>query len=157
MSSGVQIRPAQPTDAQIIFELIHELAVFEKAPDAVINTPQQIIEHGWGPAPLFVCWIAEMAGTPVGMALCYTRYSTWKGPVLYLEDIVVKEAFRGNGAGKLLFQTCLDHARANGYRRLSWQVLDWNESAIAFYKRYGANFDAEWVNCSIDIAHEPVE
>jgi GNAT superfamily N-acetyltransferase len=156
MPADVIVREAQPSDAILLFGLIQELAVFERAPDAVINTPEAIVKHGWGQNPLFVCWIAELAGQPVGMALCYVRYSTWKGPVLYLEDIIVKEAFRGHGAGTLLFETCLDHAKSRGFRRMSWQVLDWNQPAIDFYGKYGANFDSEWVNCSIDISNEPL-
>jgi len=154
MPSGIQIRPARPSDVSVIFELIKELAVFERAPDAVITTPEEIAADGWGANPRFVCWIAEMAGIPVGMALCYVRYSTWKGPVLYLEDIIVKEESRGHGAGTLLFETCLSYAKSQGFRRMSWQVLDWNKPAIDFYGKYGANFDSEWVNCSIDIANE---
>jgi GNAT superfamily N-acetyltransferase len=157
LSQDISIRPALPADALVLHELIVELAIFEKAPDAVINTPQAIEKHGWGPNPLFVAWIAELAGTPVGMALCYFRYSTWKGPVLYLEDLIVKEPYRGRGAGKLLFETCLNYAKENQFSRMSWQVLDWNQEAIDFYRNYGADFDPEWVNCSIDIRHESLE
>jgi GNAT superfamily N-acetyltransferase len=157
MPADILIRRAVPSDSHFIFDLIQELAVFERAPNEVITTPEQVEQHGWGTKPLFVCWIAELAGKPVGMALCYTRYSTWKGPVLYLEDLIVQEAHRGRGAGKQLFQTCLDHAAEHGFSRLSWQVLEWNEAAMDFYRQYGANFDSEWVNCSIDISNEPVE
>jgi len=157
VSQDIHIRSAIAADASLLHELIVELAIFEKAPNAVINTPQAIARHGWGANPLFVAWIAELAGKPVGMALCYFRYSTWKGPVLYLEDLIVKEAYRGRGAGKMLFETCLEYARNNEFSRMSWQVLDWNQEAIDFYKNYGADFDPEWVNCSIDMIHEPLE
>lgn len=149
------IRPAFPEDADGIFQLIHELAVYEKAPQEVINTAEAIRLHGWGAIPLFHCWVACIENTIVGMALCYVRYSTWKGPVLYLEDIVVNEAHRGKGIGKELFAACVQFGRENNYPRMTWQVLDWNEPAIRFYEKYGAKFDAEWLNCSIDL-HEPL-
>lgn len=155
MSSDIIIRPAEASDSTALHELIIELAHFERAPDAVINTPSAIAIHGWSDNPYFVAWVAELAGKVIGMALCYNRYSTWKGPVLYLEDLIVKEEYRGMGAGKRLFDTCLEYARNNKYSRMSWQVLDWNEPAINFYKIYGSEFDAEWVNCSIDLNNEP--
>jgi ribosomal protein S18 acetylase RimI-like enzyme len=91
----------------------------------------------------------EINDNIVGMALCYIRYSTWKGPVLYLEDLIVSEAFRGQGMGKALFETCLAYAREKEYAHMTWQVLDWNQDAIDFYDKYGATFDGTWVNCSI--------
>lgn len=151
------VRRANPSDSTSIYELICELAEFEKAPAEVINTPEKIAEHGWGKDPAFVCWVAEVQGTIVGMALCYVRYSTWKGPVLYLEDLIVTETFRNRGIGRALFEVCLRYTRDNHFHRMSWQVLDWNQAAIDFYKNYGATFDSEWVNCAITVARESVE
>lgn len=133
-----------------MMRLIHELAVFEKAPHEVVATEQTLLEHGFQANPLFVSWVAEQQGAIVGMALCYIRYSTWKGPVLYLEDLIVTEPFRGKGIGKALFEVCVHHAREKQYRKMVWQVLDWNTPAIDFYKGYGANMDPEWLNASID-------
>ncbi|MBL7811702.1 MAG: GNAT family N-acetyltransferase [Bacteroidetes bacterium] len=157
MSESFRIRSARREDVDALLLLIRELAAFEKAPDAVINTRESLLKHGFGPNPLFVCWVAETNGTIAGMALCYTRYSTWKGPVLYLEDIIVTEKERGTGMGTALFETSLDFARQNGYARMSWQVLDWNEPAIGFYRKYGANLDPEWINCSLDLYDKPMD
>jgi GNAT superfamily N-acetyltransferase len=157
MDLAFTVRPASPDDSISIFELVQLLAEYEKAPEMVINTPEKIRKHGFGENPLFLCWIAENEDGCLGMALCYLRYSTWKGPVLYLEDIVVKDEYRRHGVGTALFQCCLDYARQNGFARLSWQVLEWNEPAIKFYKKYGADFDGEWVNCSLDLSNEPMD
>lgn len=151
-NSNAIIRPASSEDADAIFKLIHELAVYEKAPQEVINSADAIRQHGFGNLPLFHCWVASIDDSIVGMALCYIRYSTWKGPVLYLEDIVVNESYRGEGIGKDLFEACVQFGRENNYPRMTWQVLDWNEPAIRFYEKYGAKFDAEWLNCSIDLS-----
>jgi ribosomal protein S18 acetylase RimI-like enzyme len=162
--TGISVRPAQSQDAEGIFALVQELAVYERAPEQVINDPEKIRKHGFGSNPLFKCWVAinenqnePIAEEIIGISLCYVRYSTWKGPVLYLEDIVVSENHRRKGIGTLLFEACMDYAKQHGFPRISWQVLDWNEPAIAFYKKYGANFDSEWVNCSIDFSHKPME
>lgn len=146
------VRPAEQADVHAIYDLIRHLAEYERAPHEVLNTPGELLEHGFRDGnPLFVAWVAELPdGTVAGMALCYVRYSTWKGPVLYLEDIVVYEQYRGLGMGQALFDTCVQYARGKGYRRMTWQVLDWNQPAIAFYEKWGAKFDAEWLNASID-------
>jgi len=133
-----------------MMRLIRELALYEKAPNEVVATEQTLLSHGFGKNPLFVSWVAELDGHIVGMALCYIRYSTWKGPVLYLEDLVVTESHRSKGIGKLLFETCLDYAKTQGYPRMIWQVLDWNQPAIEFYNQYQASFDAQWLNAYID-------
>lgn len=130
--------------------LIHELALFEKAPNEVIASEETLLKSGFGENPLFISWVAEMQGNVVGMALCYIRYSTWKGPLLYLEDLVVTENARGMGIGKVLFEQCIDFAKARNYSRMVWQVLDWNEPAIEFYRRYQASFESEWLNAYID-------
>lgn len=144
------IRPSIPADVAAMMQLIHELAVFEKAPNEVVANAETLIQSGFQEHPLFVAWVAEKDGLIVGMALCYIRYSTWKGPVLYLEDLIVAESFRGNGIGKALFEKCIAHAKHNNYRRMVWQVLDWNTPAIDFYKGYGAQIEDGWLNASID-------
>ena len=146
-----QIRLSTQTDVPAIMQLIRELALFEKAPDEVIATEETLIRYGFSDHPLFVSWVAEQNGVIVGMALCYIRYSTWKGPVLYLEDLIVTESFRSIGIGKALFETCMKHAREKQYQKMLWQVLDWNTPAIEFYKGYGAHIDPDWLNASIDI------
>lgn len=145
------IRTATIGDAEVIYDLIAELALFEKAPEQVINTVEEIRRDGFGETPVFVCFLAEIDGLVIGMSLCYTRYSTWKGRVLYLEDLIVKESFRGRGAGKALFNHTIAYARENSYKRVSWQVLDWNTPALDFYRSFGAGFDGEWVNTWIDL------
>jgi len=144
------IRPSVPADVAAMMQLIHELAVFEKAPYEVVANAETLLQSGFQEHPLFVAWVAEKDGLIVGMALCYIRYSTWKGPVLYLEDLIVTESFRGNGIGKALFEKCIAHAKHNNYRRMVWQVLDWNTPAIDFYKGYGAQIEDGWLNASID-------
>ncbi len=144
------IRPSIPADVAAMMQLIHELAVFEKAPNEVVANAETLLQSGFQEHPLFVAWVAEKDGLIVGMALCYIRYSTWKGPVLYLEDLIVTESFRGNGIGKALFEKCIAHAKHNNYRRMVWQVLDWNTPAIDFYKGYGAQIEDGWLNASID-------
>ncbi len=144
------IRPSVPADVAAMMQLIHELAVFEKAPNEVVANAETLLQSGFQEHPLFVAWVAEKDGLIVGMALCYIRYSTWKGPVLYLEDLIVTESFRGNGIGKALFEKCIAHAKHNNYRRMVWQVLDWNSPAIDFYKGYGAQIEDGWLNASID-------
>jgi GNAT superfamily N-acetyltransferase len=101
---------------------------------------------GFGPAPIFGFFVLENGPDLVGLALFYTAYSTWKGRMLYLEDLVVTEAARRGGYGRLLFDAVVAEARRTGAQRLKWQVLDWNEPAIAFYKKLGAELDAEWIN-----------
>ena len=146
----IHVRPAKIEDVNDIHELILELAIFEKAPNEVITTPESLAKDGFGPKPLFICFVAEYEGKVVGMSLCYIRFSTWKGSVLYLEDLIVTEIHRGKGIGKALFQYTLDYSKSNGFQRLSWQVLEWNQSAIDFYKTFGAKLDAEWTNAWIE-------
>jgi len=149
MPSNFFIREAQMHDAELVMQLIKELAVYEKEPDAVTVTTKEFENHGWGSKPLFKCWVAIADGEMAGMALCYTRYSTWKGPVLYLEDFYVKPEVRGSGIGKSLFETCLKYGRDNEYIRMNWQVLEWNQLALDFYKKFNADIDSTWVNGSI--------
>lgn len=131
-------------------ELINELAAFEKAPTEVTNTVKQMEVDGFGPNPIFGFFVAEHEGHIVGLSLYYWRYSTWKGKRLYLEDIIVTEAWRGKGIGKLLFDETMRHALNEDCTGMMWQVLNWNEPAIEFYKKYGATLDDEWTNCSLE-------
>nr|MCU0335989.1 GNAT family N-acetyltransferase [Chitinophagaceae bacterium] len=106
---------------------------------------------GFGPQPVWWALVAEVNGRVEGFALYYIRYSTWKGQAMYLEDILVTQAMRGKGLGKQLFDALIAEAKAKQLKRIVWQVLEWNEPAINFYKKYAANFDAEWINCSIEV------
>ncbi len=143
------IRKALRTDCVRMMELIQELAVYEKAPDEVTVTMEHFEESGFGANPVWWAFVAEVQGVVVGMALYYVRYSTWKGQRMYLEDILVTEDMRGQKIGSFLFDALIVEAKEKGFNGMNWQVLDWNEPAIHFYKKYNANFDPEWVNCSI--------
>ncbi|MCU0339671.1 MAG: GNAT family N-acetyltransferase [Spirosomaceae bacterium] len=144
------IRKGIPADIPHVFELVKELAEYEKAADQVTNTPEMMLHDGFGTDPVFGFYVAEADGRIVGISLYYYRYSTWKGKRLYLEDLVVKEAMRGHGLGKLLFDATIEEAKATHCTGMMWQVLDWNEPAINFYKKYGTRFDEEWLNCHLD-------
>lgn len=145
----ITIRRAVKADCPRLMELVQELADYEKAPDEVTVSFEHFEESGFGPDPVWWAFVAEADGIIHGFALYYIRYSTWKGQAMYLEDLIVTNAMRGRGAGKLLFDRLIEEAREKGLQRMVWQVLDWNEPAINFYKKYNANFDGGWVNCSI--------
>lgn len=146
------VRQAQPTDFIHVHALIAELALFEKASNEVFTSPQTLEKACSGSSPLAWCWVAENVDSSiVGAAVCYVRYSTWKGPVFYLEDLIVTESHRRNGWGRKLLNAIIDFAQKEGYSRVQWQVLDWNQSAIEFYKQFNAHFDGEWVNVHIEI------
>ena len=145
------IRKAEKKDCKAMMELIHELAIFEKAGDEVVLTLDQFIEDGFGDNAIWGAFVAEIDGGIVGMSLYYDRYSTWKGRRLYLEDLVVNEKMRGKKIGKQLFDATLEHGKTNGYSGMVFQVLNWNEKAIEFYKKYPAKFDDEWINVSVEI------
>lgn len=147
----IQIRKAVKEDCAAIMKLVNELAVYEKAPDEVTVTMEHFIESGFGEKPVWEAFVAEENGTVMAFALYYTRYSTWKGQRMYLEDLLVTEAMRGYGIGKLLFDALIEECKQKKYSGLVWQVLDWNEPAINFYKKFdGVKFDGEWVNCSME-------
>lgn len=135
----------------MILELINELAVYEKAPNEVINTVNMMKEDGFGKNPVFGFFVAIKDNTQeiIGTSIFYYRYSTWKGKRLYLEDLIVTESERGNGAGKLLFDRTLMKALQENCSGMTWQVLDWNTPAINFYKKYGADLDKGWINCNL--------
>jgi GNAT superfamily N-acetyltransferase len=144
------IRKGKKEDLPRVLELIKELATYERAPDEVSNTVEQMEQDGFGPHPVYGLWVAENERGIVGIAIWYWRYSTWKGRRLYLEDIVVTEQERGKGIGKQLFDRVVEEARQLGAKGMVWQVLEWNEPAIHFYKKYyQASLDGEWINCSL--------
>lgn len=148
---SVIVRPAVKEDCARLLELVNELAVYEKAPEAVTVTLEHFIESGFGEKPVWWGFVAEENGLVLGFVLYYIRYSTWKGQRMYLEDFLVTEVARGKGIGKLMFDRLIEEAKEKQFKGIVWQVLEWNEPAINFYKKYKAKFDAEWVNCSIEL------
>ena len=144
------IRKAVETDVSDIFRLINELAIFEKEEEAVIITPEDLRKDGFGSVPKFHCFVAETKNTEtnstqvLGIALVYMRYSTWKGEVLHLEDLIVSEKARGKGIGGSLLQKVIAFGNDLGVKRIGWEVLDWNTPAIEFYEHIGANVMRDW-------------
>lgn len=146
----VSIRVGVKADLPRVLELVKELALYEKAPHEVTNTVARMEEDGFGPNPVYGFFVAEKNGHVVGLSLYYWRYSTWKGKRLYLEDIIVTESERGSGIGKLLFDRTMQHTLDENCTGMMWQVLEWNEPAINFYKKYGTRLDDEWTNCHLE-------
>ncbi len=152
---NINIRKGEKVDCVRMMELVRELALYEKAPNEVTVDLNHFIESGFGPNPVWWAYVAEMTNEDnskqiVGFALYYIRYSTWKGQRMYLEDIIVTENMRGNGIGKKLFDQLILVCKKLQFKGITWQVLDWNEPAINFYKKFeGVQFDGEWVNCSL--------
>lgn len=138
------IRDAQASDMVQVHKLIKELAVFEKEADAVEVTADDLIRDGFEGNKLFHCYVTEVEGNVVGMALLYPRYSTWKGPIIHLEDLIITEPMRGSGLGAALLTKVVEHGQQLGVKRISWEVLDWNDPAIAFYESKGANVLRDW-------------
>ena len=149
---SVTIRRAVKEDCKRILELVQELAEYERAPQEVTVTLSHFEESGFGPNPVWWAFVAEENNRIEGFALYYIRFSTWKGQRMYLEDFLVTEKMRGRGIGTLLFEELIKEAKQKKLNGIQWQVLEWNEPAINFYKKYNASFDAEWVNCSILLA-----
>ena len=159
---SIIIRRAQKEDCPRLLELVKELAEYEKAPDEVTVTLEHFIESGFGAHPVWWAFVAESPAlgpspggrkTPsriVGFALYYIRFSTWKGQRMYLEDIIVTKDQRGKGVGKMLFDRLIEEAKEKKFKGMVWQVLEWNEPALNFYKKYNAFLDPEWINGSIN-------
>ena len=145
----INIRVARRDDCVRLMELINELAVFEKAPKEVTVTLSEFEESGFGQNAVWKAFVAEDDTDIQGFGLYYIRYSTWKGCRLYLEDLLITEKFRGKGIGKLIFNTLIAEAVEKGYNGITWQVLDWNETAINFYKKYNSYIEAGWLNASL--------
>ena len=148
--NSINIRPGKKEDLPRVLELVKELAEFERAPHEVTNTLSLMEEDGFGKNCVFGFFVAEENGRILGLSLYYWRYSTWKGKRLYLEDIIVTENERGRGLGKLLFDRTMEKSLEANCTGMMWQVLDWNEPAINFYKKYGAKLDKEWINCHLE-------
>jgi len=143
---SITYRDANPFDVPAILGLIKELALFEKAPEKVENTEAQLLEDGFGQFPIFKAIVAQHEDTIVAFALSYFRYSTWRGKVVFLEDLYVKPEYRSKGIGRKLMEMKLAYTEKLGLKYLCLQVLDWNQPAIDFYKSWGAELDEEWIN-----------
>jgi GNAT superfamily N-acetyltransferase len=146
---NTHIRKAVKEDCAAMMQLIHELALYEKAPQEVTVEFDHFVQSGFGQNPVWWAFVAETEGKVVGFALYYIRYSTWKGQRLYLEDLLVTENSRGQGIGKLLFDKLIEECKEKKYSGMAWQVLDWNEPAINFYKKFDADIDPSWLNGSL--------
>ena len=144
------IRKGEKKDLPGVLALIHELAEFEQAPDAVTNTVADMERDGFGDHPVFRFHVAESEGRIIGIAVYFVKYSTWKGKGFYLDDIVVTEKFRSRGIGKKLFDEFVKEAKKENAKQLHWQVLDWNKKAIKFYERLNARIEPEWWDCKMD-------
>lgn len=147
---NLTIRKAIPADVPAMFALVQELALYEKAPHEVSNTPEKMLADGFGENPIFGAFVGEADGKVVGIAVYYYRYSTWKGKRIYLEDLIVSETCRGKGLGSLLFEAIIDEGKQTGCTGMMFQVLEWNTPSIEFYKKYGTRFDPEWLNAHLD-------
>jgi len=145
-----QIRWATPKDIPAILQLITELAVFEKEPDAVEVTEEILHQYGFSDEAFFKCYVAEFENLIVGMALFYPRFSTWKGKSIHLEDLIITQKMRGKGVGRILLDKVVAYAYEQKLKRVEWVVLDWNTPAVEFYKKYGANVMTEWNTVHLD-------
>ena len=148
----MKIRKGQKEDMSGVLALIQELAAFEKEPDAVLITADDLIRDGFGDRPLFEVFVAEAGKEIVGIALYYYRYSTWKGKTIHLEDLVIKESMRGTGLGYALYSEIIKQGQKDKVRRIEWNVLDWNTPAIDFYEKSGAKILDEWRVVQMDEA-----
>ena len=148
----MNIRKGNPEDMKAVLELIQDLANFEKEPEAVVVTVEDLVRDGFGPAPLFDVFVAEVESEVVGIALYYYRYSTWKGKTIHLEDLIVKEKMRGTGLGYALYSEVIKQGKKDKVRRIEWNVLDWNTPAVEFYKKSGAKILDDWKVAQMDEA-----
>ncbi|MCI9844174.1 GNAT family N-acetyltransferase [Flavobacterium pectinovorum] len=148
----MNIRKGKPEDMEAVLGLIQELAIFEKEPDAVLVTVDDLIRDGFGEKPLFHVFVAEVKKQIVGIALYYYRYSTWKGKTIHLEDLIVKEEMRGSGLGSALYSEIIKQGKKDNVRRIEWNVLDWNTPAVNFYENSGAKVLEEWRVVQMDEA-----
>jgi GNAT superfamily N-acetyltransferase len=146
----IKIRKAVREDCARILELVKELAAYERAPNEVTVSLDHFEKSGFGYKPIWWAYVAEVNGKVEGFALYYIRFSTWKGQRLYLEDLYVTDEMRGKGIGKLLFDKLIEEVKRKKFSGMMWQVLEWNEPAIKFYKKYDAVFDGEWINCAVN-------
>lgn len=146
----INIRDARKEDMSDVLKLINELAVFEKEPEAVIIDEDDLIRDGFGENPAFQCFVAEANGKIEGMALVYFRYSTWKGKTVHLEDLIVREEFRGKGLGSALYTEVIKYAAQEKVKRTEWVVLNWNKDAADFYRRSGADVMEDWDTVQMD-------
>lgn len=146
----LQIRKGTPNDMPAVLDLITELAIFEKEPDAVVITVEDLVRDGFSENPLFHTFVAEADNQIIGVALYYYRYSTWKGKTIHLEDLIVKENNRGTGAGFALYSEIIKQGKKDNVRRVEWNVLDWNTPAIEFYEKSGAKILADWCVAQMD-------
>jgi GNAT superfamily N-acetyltransferase len=144
------IRRATTEDMGQVLQLIQELAVFEKEEHAVEVTEKQLVNDGFGNEKLFHCFVADTKDGLGGMALVYPRYSTWKGAVIHLEDLIVTEKMRGSGLGTALLNEVVKYGHSLGVKRINWEVIDWNEPAIAFYESKGAKVMRDWDVVQLD-------
>ncbi len=145
----VVIRKGEEKDIARALQLVQELAIYERCPEEVVVSEQQMKDWGFGANKIFDFFVAEENEIIHGIALYYYKYSTWKGKCIFLEDIIVTETMRGRGIGKKLFDAVAAVAKKENVKRLEWQVLEWNETAINFYKKYKATFDSGWINCKL--------
>jgi len=148
----MNIRKGNPEDMKSVLELIQELAIFEKEPDAVLISVEDLVRDGFGEKPLFHVFVAEVEEEIVGIALYYYRYSTWKGKTIHLEDLIVKEKMRGTGLGSALYSEIMKQGKKDNVRRVEWNVLDWNTPAVKFYENSGAKILEEWRVVQMDEA-----
>ncbi|MFM2207493.1 MAG: hypothetical protein RL213_1468 [Bacteroidota bacterium] len=149
MSTEFTVRKGTREDLPAVLELIKELALYEKAPEQVTNTLEAMEKDGFGPEAVFNFHVAVVKGAVVGVALYFFKYSTWKGKGLFLDDLVVTEKLRGQGIGSALFNAFILEARRAGVKQVHWQVLDWNEPAIRFYRKINASIDGTWLDCKL--------
>jgi len=148
----MNIRKGNPEDMKSVLGLIQELAIFEKEPEAVVITEEDLVRDGFGEKPLFHVFVAEVEEEIVGIALYYYRYSTWKGKTIHLEDLIVKEKMRGTGLGSALYAEIMKQGKRDHVRRVEWNVLDWNTPAVNFYKNSGAKILDGWQVVQMDEA-----